>query len=608
MIVPLKKPVLSLEFLHIIMNLTKIKSPADIKSMSIEELEALSFELRTALLHRLSARGGHVGPNLGMVEATLAMHYVFDAPTDKLIYDVSHQSYVHKMLTGRIEAFTNPKLYGSVTGYTNYQESPYDEFTVGHTSTAVSLAAGMAKARDLNGEHYRVVALVGDGSLSGGEAFEGLDYGATLKSGFIVIVNDNDMSIAENHGGLYDNLRQLRQSGGTAPNNYFKALGYDYLYVDYGNDVRSLIHAFEQVKDTHRPTVVHINTMKGYGFAPAQEYKERFHYSAPFDRESGQLLSIDESEDYADIFRSYMLSRMAADPKIAVITAGTPGSFGFGPQARRLAGEQFIDVGIAEQTAVAVASGMARAGARPVFGVVSSFLQRAYDQLSQDVAINGTAPVLNIFYGGSWGMTDVTHLGWFDISIVTNIPGWVYLAPTSKQEYLAMLEWAIEQREHPVAIRVPGPDVISAPSPVAADFDTLNRFEMVHRGSEVAIIGAGNFLPLAQATAELLKDKGLDPTIINPRFLSGLDENMLNSLRSDHRLVITLEDGILDGGFGQKVAAFYGPEPSMLVKCYGLKKEFADRYTLSRLLAECSLEPHRIADDVSLLLKVSDNT
>ncbi|MCM1006298.1 MAG: 1-deoxy-D-xylulose-5-phosphate synthase [Prevotella sp.] len=583
------------------MNLCNIKTPADIKKLSMQQLNELSDELRAVLLQKLAHHGGHVGPNLGMVEATVAMHYVFNAPEDKLVFDVSHQSYVHKMLTGRIDAFINPKLYDSVTGYTNWEESEYDLFTVGHTSTAVSLAAGLAKGRDLQGESYRVVALVGDGSLSGGEAFEGLDLGATLDSNFIVIVNDNDMSIAENHGGLYNNLRELRESNGTCPVNYFKALDYEYMYVNYGNDIRSLIDAFEQVKDTRRPVVVHINTMKGHGYVPAERNKEAFHFSAPFDKATGQLVQLNDSQDYSDIFRDYMLGRMASDSKITVITAGTPGVLGFDPEARALAGKQFVDVGIAEQTAVALASGIAKSGVRPVFGVVSSFLQRAYDQLSQDVAINGTAPVVNIFYGGAWGMNDVTHLGWFDIALVSNIPGWIYLAPTCKEEYLAMLEWAVNQHEHAVAIRVPGPTVISTGEKVASDFSHINKFEMVHKGKGVALIGAGNFLQRAKSAAAILKEKGVDATIINPRFLSGVDEKMLDSLLADHKLVITLEDGVIDGGFGQKVATFYGPT-AMRVKCLGLKKEFADHYDRQALLHSCGLDPQLIADTAISLL------
>lgn len=583
------------------MELTEIKSPKDLKCMSLERLNLLAMELRAVLLKKLSAHGGHCGPNLGMVEATIALHYVFDTPKDKLVFDVSHQTYVHKMLTGRIGAFVNPADYDKVTGYTNWEESPYDVFTLGHTSTSVSLAAGLAKARDLRGGDERVVALIGDGSLSGGEAFEGLDYAATLKSNFIVVVNDNDMSIAENHGGIYDNLRELRESDGKSENNYFKSLGFKYMYVPYGNDIHSLIDAFEKVKDTDTPIVVHISTMKGKGYAPAEAHKEQFHYNAPFDEPTGNPLYISEAESYDDIFSEYMLGRIKSDPNIAVITAGTPGVSGFTPELRKIAGRQFIDVGIAEQTAVALASGLAKGGVRPVFGVVSSFLQRAYDQLSQDVSINGTAPVVNIFYGGVAGMNDVTHLGWFDIVLVSNIPGWVYLAPTNREEYLAMLGWAISQNEHPVAVRVPSGTVVSAGKPVEADYSQLNKFAVTKHGRDVAIIGAGDFFALAAQAVAQLEESGVAATLINPRFLSGLDAELLESLKENHKVVFTLENGVLSGGFGEKVAAYYG-DSEMKVKCYGLKKEFADRYNVEEMMAACRLTPSQIAEDALAML------
>lgn len=584
------------------MELKNLQSPADIKSMSLEELVHLATDLRGVLLDKLSHHGGHIGPNLGMVEAIIALHYVFDSPKDKIVFDVSHQSYVHKMLTGRINAFLNQAEYDSVTGYTNPDESEHDFFTIGHTSTAVSLAGGMALGRDLVGGSGNVVAVVGDGSLSGGEAFEGLDTGATLGSNFIVIVNDNDMSIAENHGGLYENLRLLRSTDGHAECNYFKSLGYDYRYVAYGNDIKSLVDAFRSVKDINHPVVVHINTQKGKGYAPAEVHKEAFHYGAPFDLVTGQSLNIDESEDYSDIFASYMLELMKKRRDVSVITAGTPGVLGFGPELRKQAGRQFIDVGIAEQEGVALASGMAKAGARPCFGVVSSFIQRAYDQLSQDVAINGTPVVLNIFYGGIVGMTDVTHLGWFDIALISNIPGWVYLAPTCKQEYLAMLDWAMKQSKYPVAIRVPAMGVVESEVAYPADYSELNRYQVVNRGKDVAIIAAGSLLGMGRMTTALLREKGHDVTLINPRYLSGIDAELLNDLKSDHSAVITLEDGVLDGGFGEKVARYYGTS-DMKVRCYGIPKKFLDRYNPRTLMHDCRLDPELITEDVLSMMK-----
>lgn len=584
------------------MELSKIKSPADIRTMSIDELKELCDQLRKAFLIKISNHGGHVGPNLGLVEATVALHYVFNTPQDKIVYDVSHQTYIHKMLTGRMGAFLDPAKYDEVTGYTNPNESEYDLFTIGHTSTAVSLAGGIAKGRDLLGEKYNVVALVGDGSLSGGEAFEGLDEGATLNSNFIVVVNDNNMSIAENHGGLYDNLAKLRATDGRAEDNYFRTLGYDYIYVGDGNDVEALVEAFRKVKDTNHPVVVHIHTDKGHGYKPAEEHKEAFHYSGPFDLETGKPKSEDNSESYDDIFAQEMLAEMKADPKVCVLTAGTPGVLAFGPERRKEAGRQFIDVGIAEQEAAAMASGIAKAGGRPCFGVVSSFIQRAYDQLSQDISINKTPVVLNIFYGTVLGMTDVTHLGWFDIALISNIPGWVFLAPTNVEEYLSMQRWAMAQTEYPVAIRIPGGEVRHAEGSVQTDWSDLNKFSIERKGSEVAIIGAGTFLPLALQTADLLEKNGIKATVINPRYLSGLDSEMLEKLKNDHRLVITVEDGVLDGGFGEKVAHYYGTS-DMKVANYGLTKKFADRYNYQQILTDNRLTAPQIAEDVLKLFK-----
>ena len=584
------------------MKISDIKSPADFRGHDIDELKDLCTQLREVFLQKLSAHGGHVGPNLGMVEATLALHYVFDTPKDKIVYDVSHQTYIHKMLTGRIGAFLDPAHYDDVTGYSAPQESEYDLFTLGHTSTAVSLAGGIAKGRDLQGEKYSVIAVVGDGSLSGGEAFEGLDEGATLGSNFIVVVNDNEMSIAENHGGLYEGLAKLRATDGTADDNYFKTLGYDYIYVGQGNDLKSLIEAFRAVKDINHPVVVHIHTEKGLGFVPAEENKEAFHWSMPFNLKTGKLKNESDTENYSTIFTREMLAEMKADPKKCVLTAGTPGVLGFTPELRKEAGKQFIDVGIAEQEAAAMASGIAKAGGRPCFGVVSSFLQRAYDQLSQDISINNMPVVLNIFYGTVLCMNDVTHLGWFDIALVSNIPGWVFLAPTTVEEYLSMLRWAMNQTAHPVAVRVPGGKPLHSSEPVQTDWSELNRFAMTHKGKDVAIIGAGTFYPLAEEAAAELTKKGIDATIINPRYLSGLDTEMLESLRADHKLIVTIEDGVLDGGFGEKVARYYGPS-GMKVACYGLEKKFVDRYNYGDLLKANRMTAPQIAEDVAEIIK-----
>ena len=585
------------------MYIEKIDSPKDVKRLSVGQLNGLAGEIRQALLAKLSAHGGHIGPNLGMVEAAIALHYVFDSPKDKMVYDVSHQSYVHKMLTGRNAAFLDPARYDEVSGYINPLESEHDFFTVGHTSTSVSLACGLAKARDLKGDAENIIAVIGDGSLSGGEAYEGLSNAGEMGTNLIVVVNDNEMSIAENHGGLYQNLKVLRDSDGKAECNFFRALGLDYLYARDGNDVAALIEVFNRVKNTPRPTVVHIHTLKGRGYALAEADRECFHWGMPFDLATGAPKSeAGAAEDYGDLTGRFLLERMAKDPTLVAITSGTPAVMGFTPERRKQAGRQFVDVGIAEEHAVALASGIAANGGRPVYGVYSTFIQRCYDQLSQDLCINGNPAVIPVFMGTIAGMNDVTHLGFFDIPLISNIPNMVYLAPTCKEEYFAMLGWAIRQREYPVAVRVPGATVVESGRNFDTDYSELNRYRLTRRGDTVAVVALGSFYALGEAVADKLRaDAGIDATLINPRYITGVDEQMLDALKADHRIVVTLEDGVLDGGFGEKIARYYG-DSDMRVLNYGVRKEFADRYAIGELLEKNRLTDAQIVEDIRFLL------
>lgn len=583
------------------MYLEHISGPADVKKLSLTEMTALCGEIRTALIEKLSRHGGHCGPNFGFVEATVALHYVFDSPKDKMVFDVSHQTYPHKMLTGRAEAFLDPAHYDDVSGYSNPHESEHDHFTIGHTSTSVSLACGLAKARDLRGESGNVIAVIGDGSLSGGEALEALDYAAELDGNLIIIVNDNDMSIAENHGGIYGNLRLLRETGGKAECNLFRAMGLDYRFVADGNDLSAMIEALRAVKDAKKPAVLHIVTEKGKGFAPAEQHKEDWHWCMPFDRETGKPLMSTEGESWESITTDFMLERMKRDPAVCMITSGTPTVLGFTEDKRRLAGRQFIDVGIAEENAVALASGIAAAGGKPVYGVYSTFIQRTYDQLSQDLCINNSPATIIVAWGSVYGMNDVTHLGLYDIPMMSGIPNLVYLAPTSREEYLAMLDWSIDQTDHPIAIRMPGGPLISTGEAVKPDFSRLNEYQVAHRGAKVALLGLGSFFSLAQQAAALLKTQtGIDATVINPHFITGLDEKLLRELTADHDVVVTLEDGQLDGGFGEKIARFYGAD-AVKVLNFGLKKEFLDRYDLEQVLRDNHLTPELIVSDIKNL-------
>ncbi len=575
--------------------LDNINLPADVKKLNLKELEALAEEIRSAILNRDSKIGGHVGPNLGIVETTIALHYVFNSPEDKIVYDVSHQSYPHKILTGRKNGFLTDEGMREISGYTNPAESEHDHFIVGHTSTSVSLACGLAKARDLKGEKHNVIAVIGDGSLSGGEALEGFDNAAILNSNIIIIVNDNEMSIAENHGGLYGNLRLLRQTGGKAECNMFKALGFDYRYLEEGNDIAKLTSLMKEVKDTDKPTVLHIHTEKGKGYKPAEEHKETWHWSVPFDIASGNPTIDLSGENYNSITVNYLQEKIAKDKKVVLINAGTPGAIGMTPDMRQKFGRNFVDVGIAEEHGVAMASALAKGGCKPVFWVLSSFVQRTYDQLSQDLALNKNPAVILIGWNGISG-GDATHLGTFDIPLISNIPNLVYLAPTTKEEYLSMLDWGIEQDYNPVVIRIPS-TVVHAEKETEKTFEQLNTYKVEQQGSKVALIAAGSFFELGRRAAAKLAEQGITATLVNPRYLTGLDENLLNSLKADHKIVATLEDGELDGGFGEKIARFYG-NSNMKVLNFGAKKEFTDRVPVEELYKRYHLTPELIAADI----------
>ena len=581
------------------MYIEKIHSPADLRKLEVSELKIVADEVRDAVLNRVSRHGGHVGPNLGFTEATVALHYVFDTPTDKLVFDVSHQTYPHKILTGRAHGFLDDADTRAISGYSSPIESPeYDNFEVGHTSTAISLATGLQKGRDVLGGTENIVAIVGDGSLSGGEAFEGLNTAAALGTNIIIVVNDNEMSIAENHGGLYANLRLLRETYGQAELNFFKTFGFDYYYLENGHNLASLVDIFRRVKDTPRPTVVHIHTEKGHGYAPAVEKQEAWHYRSPFDRETGKSTGPrDKSEYMPSLLGDFLREEMKRDPKLVVVASAVPMGLGFTADRRREAGAQYIDVGIAEEEAVALASGMAKRGARPVYFTYATFLQRTYDQIAQDLCVNSNPAVINVLGASIFGMNDFTHICFFDIAMLSHIPNLVYLAPTTYEELVAMQTWAIRQDKHSVAIRVPEGEVYHTSEPVDTDYSALNTFRVGHRGSRVALIAAGNFYQKGDRVRQLLAGQGIDATLINPRYLTGVDTTLLDELKKDHAVVATLEDGTLDGGFGERIARHYGPS-AMRVLNFGVKKQLYDRYDVDELLRENHLTDEQIAEDV----------
>ena len=581
-----------------LMVLEKINTPEDLRGLSAEEMNLLSAEIRDLILKKVNTTGGHLGPNLGMVEATIALHRVFNSPVDKFVFDVSHQCYPHKILTGRKEGFTNPAKYHTYTGYTAPEESAHDLFKVGHTSTSVSLACGLAKARDLIGGKENVVAIIGDGSLTGGEALEGLNNAAVLGSNIIIVVNDNDMSIAENHGGLYSNLKLLRDTKGQAENNFFKTLGFDYYYIDNGHDFNELISVFDRVKDADHPVLVHMHTIKGKGLQEAEVDKEHYHWIVPGELDKKPVAeNAIRKESYESITADYILDRASKDSSIIAISPATPGVSGFTPEFRKKLGKNYVDVGIAEEHAVAFASGLAKGGAKPMLAVMSSFIQRTYDQLSQDLALNNAPATILIFWGGITGM-DATHLSKYDIPLICNIPNVVYLAPVNKEEYISMMDWANSQSEHSVVIRVPFTQVISTGEKDTTDYSKINKYQVVESGSEVAILGLGNFFHLGVKVKDALKaNLGISATLINPHFISGVDEELMESLKANHKLVITLEDGAIEGGFGEKIASYFG-NSDMKVLNFGARKEFTDRVPLEELYQRYHLTPELIVDDI----------
>ena len=586
------------------MILDKINSPKDLKKYSVSELETVADEIREGLFNRLTKIGGHFGPNFGFVEATIALHYVFDSPNDKFVFDVSHQAYAHKMLTGRKAGYFDDNRFSEDSGYTNPDESEHDFFNIGHTSTSIALALGLAKGRDILGKKENIVAIIGDGSLSGGEALEALSVaGSELNSNFIVVVNDNEQAIAENHGGIYKNLKALRDSNGKSENNMFRAWGLDYIYEENGNDIASLIAVFEKVRDSNRPVVVHIHTQKGKGYSLAEKDKEGWHWCVPFDRATGKpTVSFGSGESYLGMTSQYIVEKAKKDKDFVVVTPAMPMSVGLGPEERAQLGNQYIDTGIAEEAAVAIASGIARRGAKPLVVTNMTFLQRAYDQISQDVCINKTPVTMLMNYSSFDGLTDVTHLGIFGLAAFTNIPNLVVLCPSSAEEYISMLDWSLDskQKENPVLILIPGNDVSHRPAD--KNYGVLNRFKIEEQGEKVAILALGDFFQKGEELASAIKEKcGFTPSLINPRFASGLDEELLHGLEKNHQLVLTLEDGILEGGFGQKIASFYGPN-KMLVKNYGLEKQFYDRYNPDELLQECGMTTEQIVEDVKAIL------
>lgn len=569
--------------------LNQISSPADLKKLDIKQMQKLAEEIRTLILEKDAAEGGHLGPDLGIVEATIAYHYVFDAPKDKIVWDVSHQTYPHKMLTGRALAWLDPDHYHDVTPYTNPDESPYDYYAVGHTSTSIALATGMAKARDLMGNHENIMALIGDGSMTGGLAYEGLNNAAIEPHNLVVVVNDNQMSIDDNVGGLVTALKKLRDSNGKTKENPFTAMGFDYRYVADGNDIESMIKAFEAVKDVDHPILLHINTLKGKGYQPAIDNEEAHHWVMPFDLKTDKTtVPMPEGPTANSVAMDVMKEYIEDGDKIMTINAAIPGVFGL-DEIKEKYPENYHDVGIAEQESVAFAAGMAKEGAIPVLFENSTFLQRAFDQLSHDVAANNL-PVVMMVAGGGMSGTSKTHLGIFDQVMVSNLPNWIYLAPTTLAEEKAMMEWAIKQRKHPVAIKMPTKRVPEGQE-FSHDYSEI-KYD-IKPGKDVAILALGDMYSML---GEKVADE-LGASLVNPVSANILDKDTLDKLANENKVIVTLEDNLLDGGFGEKVASYLGDKDVKILN-YGQKRVYTDQVPLKQILKDNRMTVDQIVEDV----------
>jgi 1-deoxy-D-xylulose-5-phosphate synthase len=584
--------------------LDKINGTADLKLLSCDVLPQLADDIRNFLIKSLSKTGGHVASNLGVIEATIALHFLFDSPNDKIVWDVSHQCYTHKILTGRRKSIERLNQEGGASGYTNVKESEHDIFNVGHTSVAISLAFGLAKARDIANQQSNVIAFIGDGALSGGQAFEALNSAITKTNRLIIVVNDNQMAIDKNNGALYENLRRLREINGEYRYNLFRTFGYEYLYVNEGNDVLKLLPALEKAKFSEKPIVVHICTKKGKGFRPAEEMPNLWHYHSPFNPETGEstvshkfgvprggnkdnVVYASPRDATSDWFRQFI----AKSPRNVIVAPST--QFVDSREFYKL-GSQYLDVDIGEQNAVSFASALSKGGANVFLMIQSSFLQRAYDQIAQDWCMQNTAVSMIVVASGISSL-DYSHAAMFDIALLSNIPNLVYLSPTCLEEYIKMLDWCSAQN-FPTVIRL-----ASGPIEVVnrkVDDIKLGKSEVLQEGSGVAIFGLGKFSSLANEISSLLKEKNdITATIINPRFITHFDTELFIEIAKTHSIIVTLEDGIIDGGFGQKIQHFFA-EYNVRVLSFGAKREFTDHVPFDELMKRYELTPEQIVNKI----------
>lgn len=624
------------------MVLDKIRKENDIKKLDEEQLKELADEIRQFLIEKISRTGGHLASNLGVVELTMALHLTLNFPEDKLIWDVGHQSYTHKLLTGRKDGFDDLRKYGGMSGFPKRKESPCDAFDTGHSSTSISAGLGYVAARELLGEEHSVVSVIGDGSLTGGMAYEALNNASRLKSNFIIVLNDNNMSISENVGGMSKYLNGLRTAQAYTelkkgvedtlkripgrgdrivsqirktksgikqlfvPGMFFEDMDITYLGPVDGHDIRKLVKVLREAKRVDHAVLVHVITKKGKGYAPAEENPAKFHGLGPFDIETGEPKEAGGPDSYTQVFSKVLLDIAKRDEKVAAITAAMADGTGLAAFAKRFP-QRFFDVGIAEEHAMTFAAGLAAGGMKPVFAVYSSFLQRAYDQALHDVCLQDLPVVIAVDRAGLVGSDGETHQGVFDLSFLTTIPNMTVISPKNRWEMADMLRFAMDFR-HPVAIRYPRGAAYEGMRQFRAPIE-YGKSEVIYEEEDIAIIFVGHMAELAESVRRSLKATGYNCSLINARFVKPLDEKLLEELAKDHELFVTIEENVITGGFGEQVMDYVSRAAlDVQVRNIGISDEYVEHGNVEVLRKEVGLDRDTIAKQaVSDYLKIMEN-
>lgn len=614
------------------MILDRIQKENDIKNLTEEEINQLGDEIRQFLIESISKTGGHLASNLGVVELTMALHLCFDLPKDKIIWDVGHQSYTHKILTGRKEGFSSLRQYGGLSGFPKANESDTDCFNTGHSSTSISAGLGLAAAREITGEDYHVISVIGDGSLTGGMAYEALNNASQINKNFIIVLNDNNMSISENVGGMSTYLANFRTADAyrdlkanvmnslkkvpvcgdkliesirntkssikqlLIPGMLFEEMGIITLGPVDGGNIKELIKVFNEAKRVDGPVLVHVMTKKGAGYEPAEKNPSRFHGAEPFDIETGKPLKKKEKSTYTDVISSVMCQLAEREPKLVGITAAMADGTGLAKFAKEYP-QRFYDVGIAEQHGTTFAAGLAKAGLKPVFAVYSSFLQRAYDQVLHDVCIQNLPVVFAIDRAGLVGSDGETHQGIFDISFLSSIPNMTVMAPKNKWELADMMQYAVSF-ETPIAVRYPRGTAYDGLKEFRAPIQ-LGKSETIAEGSGVALFALGSMVQTAEKVAEMLKAHGIEATVINARFAVPFDKEKVTELAKNHKLLVTMEENVTSGGFGEHVASYVNENDlDIKVQVIAIPDAYVEHGNVDRLKEDIKIDANSVYEKV----------